>query len=247
MASSFGLELQKAREYRGMTLEEVSRTTKINVKYLRALEDEEFDVLPEPYVKAFIKAYAEVVGMNVLKVMSEFSTLIHRGGLEKEKPPAEPQSESSVKFDFEPILDFFRGNVKKIVIALSSIAVVVVAALIISFLPSEEAVENQVESSSVVPLEGVNLSVTANKSLYLMVSIDGGDSLDYFLNSEEKKDFVAENKIWALTSDAGATVVTCKDTIQIDIGGSGWASHFTVDTAGVRDIRTYQPLADMTQ
>jgi cytoskeleton protein RodZ len=43
---SFGERLQREREKRGMTLEDVSESTKISSRALRALEEEEFDKLP---------------------------------------------------------------------------------------------------------------------------------------------------------------------------------------------------------
>ena len=68
-------ELKAAREYKKVTLEEISASTKINVNFLQALEDGRWDILPEPYIKGFLKAYAQSVGMNVLKVLKKYDEL----------------------------------------------------------------------------------------------------------------------------------------------------------------------------
>jgi cytoskeletal protein RodZ len=68
-------ELKAAREYKKVTLEEISAATKIDVNFLQALEDGRWDILPEPYIKGFLKAYAQSVGMNVLKVLKKYDEL----------------------------------------------------------------------------------------------------------------------------------------------------------------------------
>lgn len=68
-------ELKAAREFKKVRLEDISATTKINVTFLQALEDGRWDILPEPYIKGFLRAYAQCVGMNVLKVLKKYDEL----------------------------------------------------------------------------------------------------------------------------------------------------------------------------
>jgi len=75
IAKAFGRELISARKFKGVTLEQISDATKIQMRYLEAMEAGHWDILPQPYMEAFLKAYAEVVGMNVPKVMKMFRDL----------------------------------------------------------------------------------------------------------------------------------------------------------------------------
>ena len=60
-----GQILRKAREEKGLTLEQAEEQTKIRRKYIEALENEKYEVLPGPvYVKAFIKTYARYLDLN---------------------------------------------------------------------------------------------------------------------------------------------------------------------------------------
>lgn len=60
-----GAALRAAREARGLSLEEVARTTKITVAALRALEHNEIEKLPAPvFTRGFLKAYAREVGLD---------------------------------------------------------------------------------------------------------------------------------------------------------------------------------------
>jgi hypothetical protein len=62
---TFGAGLKMIREQRGMTLEQVSLSTKISVRFLRALEEEHFEQLPGGiFNKGFVRSYARTVGMN---------------------------------------------------------------------------------------------------------------------------------------------------------------------------------------
>ncbi|MEL6186568.1 MAG: helix-turn-helix transcriptional regulator, partial [Myxococcota bacterium] len=62
-----GAALRKARENEGMTLQELSSRTKINVAILRALEEERFEETPKArvYVRGFVGCIAEELGLDV--------------------------------------------------------------------------------------------------------------------------------------------------------------------------------------
>lgn len=60
-----GEQLRAAREARGLTLQDIERTTRIRAKYLQALEEEDFEALPGAvYVRGFLKAYARELGLD---------------------------------------------------------------------------------------------------------------------------------------------------------------------------------------
>ncbi|MCG9969725.1 DUF4115 domain-containing protein [Pelotomaculum terephthalicicum JT] len=69
-----GKRLKEAREEKGLTLEAVEEETKIRRKYLRALEEEQFQVLPGPvYAKAFLKTYTRFLGIDAGDVFANYS------------------------------------------------------------------------------------------------------------------------------------------------------------------------------
>jgi hypothetical protein len=56
-----------------VNIEELEQSTKIRAKYLRALENEEFGLLPGPtYVKSFLRTYAEKLGLDAQLLVEEF-------------------------------------------------------------------------------------------------------------------------------------------------------------------------------
>ncbi|MFS0561141.1 RodZ domain-containing protein [Terribacillus sp. 179-K 1B1 HS] len=65
-----GAKLREARESKGMTLEDVQQRTKIQKRYLKAIEENNHSVMPgEFYTRAFIKEYAQTVGLDPDEVL----------------------------------------------------------------------------------------------------------------------------------------------------------------------------------
>jgi cytoskeleton protein RodZ len=70
---SFGEKLRKEREQRKITLDDISSTTKISTRMLRALEDEHFDELPGGvFNKGFVRAYARHIGLDEEQAVTDY-------------------------------------------------------------------------------------------------------------------------------------------------------------------------------
>jgi cytoskeleton protein RodZ len=68
-----GETLREARMRRRIDMTEVETATKIRGKYLRALENEEWDLLPGPtFVKSFLRTYAEYLGLDARLLVEEY-------------------------------------------------------------------------------------------------------------------------------------------------------------------------------
>jgi cytoskeleton protein RodZ len=70
---SFGAKLKREREKKGITLDDISLSTKIGTRLLRALEDEHFDQLPGGiFNKGFVRAYARHLGMDEDQAITDY-------------------------------------------------------------------------------------------------------------------------------------------------------------------------------
>jgi cytoskeleton protein RodZ len=89
-----GNSLREARLRQGLDFPEIEQATKIRPKYLRALEDEQFDILPgQTYVKGFLRSYAEYLGLDGQLYVDEYnSRYIHVD----EETPLRARSTSSL-------------------------------------------------------------------------------------------------------------------------------------------------------
>lgn len=77
-----GEALRSRREALGLALEQVYAQLKIPVRYLRALEEERFDVFDAPqYAKGFVRSYAEFLGLDPEPLVAEVGRVL--GGSRK--------------------------------------------------------------------------------------------------------------------------------------------------------------------
>ncbi len=80
-----GSSLREARMRNGYELAEVEAATKIRSKYLKALEDEQFEVLPaQTYIKGFLRSYAEYLGLDGQLYVDEYNS--RYGGDDVDEP-----------------------------------------------------------------------------------------------------------------------------------------------------------------
>jgi transcriptional regulator with XRE-family HTH domain len=68
-----GSLLTRAREARGLTLEDAERDTRISRRYLQALEAEQFEVIPAPvYARGFLRSYSQYLGLDPAEALAMF-------------------------------------------------------------------------------------------------------------------------------------------------------------------------------
>ncbi len=71
--ASFGENLRREREMRGVSLEEISATTKINLRFLQALEAEDFARIPGGlFTRSFLRTYADYLGLDTERILAEY-------------------------------------------------------------------------------------------------------------------------------------------------------------------------------
>jgi hypothetical protein len=102
-----GNTLREARLRRGLDILDCEAETKIRAKYLRAMEEEQFDLMPSPtYVRGFLKSYAEFLDLDGQLVLDEYesrfgdydapyeggsrSRQVREIGIERRPPPRRP-------------------------------------------------------------------------------------------------------------------------------------------------------------
>ncbi len=71
--SPLGENLRREREMRGVSLEEISEATKISIRFLEAIENEEFAKLPGGiFTRSFIRTYARYLGLDDERILAEY-------------------------------------------------------------------------------------------------------------------------------------------------------------------------------
>jgi cytoskeletal protein RodZ len=90
-AASFGSWLRRQREAREISLREIAETSKISLRYLEALEDDRFDVLPAPvFARGFLREYSRVVGLDPDEVVNTYLAALSGGDEADQEDNVEP-------------------------------------------------------------------------------------------------------------------------------------------------------------
>jgi cytoskeletal protein RodZ len=92
--ADIGTTLREARIRARIDISEVEARTKIRAKYLRAIENEEWDLLPGPvYVKSFLRTYGEFLGLDSRQLVDEFKRRYERPSDQELRPITARQRE----------------------------------------------------------------------------------------------------------------------------------------------------------
>lgn len=90
MQIGIGATLREARNRRKVGLPEVEAATRIRIRYLQAIESEEWDVLPgDVYVRSFVRTYASYLGLDGERLADDYRRSV-AGGAEPPSPGPEP-------------------------------------------------------------------------------------------------------------------------------------------------------------
>jgi len=81
MSDTIGEKLRLAREARGIALREISEQTRISIRYLEAIETDDYQRLPGGiFNRSFIRAYAKFIGYDEHNALEDYArTLRERG------------------------------------------------------------------------------------------------------------------------------------------------------------------------
>jgi cytoskeleton protein RodZ len=102
---AFGDKFRQAREKKQLSYEDVSKVTKIGSRMLRAIEEENFDLLPGGvFNKGFIRSYAKHLGLNPEEAVNEYLATVREAQLEMQQAllAAQPPSAGSQGLHFGP-------------------------------------------------------------------------------------------------------------------------------------------------
>jgi hypothetical protein len=187
-----GNSLREARLRQQLDFPELEQATKIRSRYLRALEDEQFDVLPaETYVKGFLRAYAEYLGLDGQLYVDEYNSRYVVG---EDEPVARPRRSDAGRSQR-------RADSRVVLAALAGIAAVtalVIAAWKFGGSNDQPSIPN-LDTSRAVSTP----SRRAPRSAHLVVrAVGGGCRLEVHRNSASGK------LLWAGTLEPGKHAVS---------------------------------------
>lgn len=143
-------QIKTAREQKGVALEEIAKSTRIGLNYLRDIEQGKFDFLPRPYVLAFTKTFANYLGLDgeglAQQLKAALTPVVSEEGPPEHASSAAPQTkmrdeprtqhEAPQSVSDAPSLPYLR----EILIGAGIVLLVIISLIVVSR-SSEESVE----------------------------------------------------------------------------------------------------------
>jgi cytoskeleton protein RodZ len=259
----FGAQLKKAREQRGITLDEISLSTKIGVRFLSALEEEHFEQLPGGiFNKGFVRSYARTVGIDESQAIADY--LVASGEGQPKKPleineetsplPAAPPtnketslSEFSWRTLATPLLlillvvllVFLTFQLRRLNISKRNEAS---EPMVASQHPQpavpanrEPANENQFQSPTSAPAT-FTVKIKATDDSWLSVTADGKEVMQDTLAAEEEKSIDAQKEIVIKAGNIGGLDLWFNGNKLPSQGENGNVRTLTFDANGLRPL-----------
>lgn len=136
--NEIGEKLQEARKAKGYTLDDLQQMTKIQKRYLIAIEEGNYNVMPGKfYARAFIKQYADTVGLNGDQLLEEYTdTVPHTHDEEYVEKVSSSQTRSGNKTGNE-LLTKVRDYLPTLIILL--VVIVIAVAIYFAFIKTNQA------------------------------------------------------------------------------------------------------------
>lgn len=190
-----GSSLRDARERKRLTFADLEQVTKVRAKYLRALEEDDFQTLPGPtYVRGFLRVYAEALGLDGQLYVDEYNSRYASGDEDPQIRPRQVAPARPVRW------------VERNAVVLALVTIVVVTAGVVGawkFVPGDDdggtvAPAATAARAGAARVTAARLSLTARADTFLEVrETEAGGRLLFqgTLERGETQDFTAA-RLW---------------------------------------------------
>lgn len=225
---SFGENLRRERELRGVSLREIAEGTKISLRFLEALEEDRVDVLPGGlFLRSFVRQYASFVGLDPDRAVADF--LAHHGPPDLDTPP--PPSERPAWLSPGALF-------------LAAVALVA-AVLVLQPWGKKNSVDTPSAAATAVPTapavlptdrvyppplaaatppaerDTLVLTMTAEANCWVEVLADGETVINRVLAQGESETLEAQGEIVLSVGNAGGLAIRVNDRPALPLGRSG--------------------------
>jgi cytoskeleton protein RodZ len=243
----FGEELAQTRLEKGISLIDISAETRVNLKFLEAIERGQFQILPQTYVRAFLREYALSINLDPNDVLQRYNSIqqeSHSRKSDDNLPQHSSYEQKASTRDFKIQLVKLSSLQWNIVLG---IVLLVIVALVIILANSEK------ESNSVKPLveipfdrvireneaaslpppsaavdsvpvikpqrkDSLRLEITTLDSVWVSLLIDNTRGAEYLFGPHRKRTWVAKDRFIVTMGNAGGAIFRLNGK---DIGSLG--------------------------
>jgi cytoskeleton protein RodZ len=251
--TNFGISFKKAREHRGLSFAQIADETRISTRFLEAIENEEFDLLPGGiFNRGFIRTYAQRVGLDPDAAVKEYEQL-----LKVQQPEQTIAASAQAPKDSKPDKNFYPVAIGVLVLAIivfyvvthepGAPAVVPTPPQVAGTQPAQEVPPPAPLTSSVsaapepesvpAPTTAIALDIEAVNQTWIKVNADGSNvSPGEILEPGDSRHFSADTSLNLIVGNAGGVNLKLNDQPMKAIGKSGQVREIKVTPQNLKDF-----------
>jgi cytoskeletal protein RodZ len=247
--SSLAQELQDAREGKHITLQQISDLTLIDVEFLEAIEGNNLTFLPPAYVRAFIREYAMVVGIDSRRAMRLYDGELAQKEAAKGQgaepgevlTPGESRPRTSLTALAKSLFAQKPAWLVTIAIAIFTVIIVVLALqdrspeVVTQEIPFQSIVQETQEriggtiadqedvqpTVQTTPADSLTLFAVITDSVWIQILIDNQEPREYLFPPDRRRSWRAREKFLVTLGNAGAVEFTLEGKLLGVMGDTG--------------------------
>jgi cytoskeletal protein RodZ len=222
--ASFGENLRRERELRGIDLHDVADQTKISFRFLQAIEQDRADVLPGGlFPRAFVRQYARYLGLDAERVVAEF---VYARGEQGADPQAIPMRTESPRTGWIMAGALVAGGILVLIYSRPAQRVPprVEAPPATTVIQESDRVyppPSQAPQGAGTQAEGLVLTLNARQSCWVAAQVDGQTVINRVLSQGESETLEARGEIVLSVGNAGGLDFSVNERPGIPLGKSG--------------------------
>lgn len=242
-------ELKRAREAKRLTLSDISDATSINIRFLEAIEQGDTGVLPEPYIRAFVREYARVLDLDEEEIVHAYDRMTRQPQEEipgKQEELSEPLV-TEPKTDTTPIADRASFATRIAQYAIVGLALAALAIGLWNMLraprgayppesdspqkpqrevqtPIREETQTHQPSPSQATTphrDSLHLAARTTDSVWIRLQIDNLPAQEYLLGGRQRMSWKARDRFLLTVGNAGGVTLTLNNKPLSALGRRG--------------------------
>ena len=221
--ASFGENLKRERELRGIDLREIANATNISIRFLQALEQDRLDVLPGGlFRRAFVRQYARYVGLDAERLVSEFVYAHPEDPVAERRPAPSPQALGGAPRGAVIVAFLLAAGVLALLKAPGRSREATSPAPSPASRPTERTESApRVEPAQEATTDGLVLTLSAHQSCWVAAEVDGQTVLNKVMSEGETETIQATGEIILSVGNAGGVTFRVNDRQGVPLGRSG--------------------------
>jgi cytoskeletal protein RodZ len=219
--------LRSEREKQKKSLEDIEKALKISIEYLRAIEKDNYELLPaDLFTKSYLRSYSTTLGLESDHILDLYNKQFGTPTAKEPEPPKKQPRKTlpPFKFNYIYLLAICIGLVTISVITYTKYHTRGALMPLYTARPDIDAEKNETGTAPAeesVPAEDLSLKITASELTWVSIKIDSTSPEELLLRAGESTTVTAHEQFVLKIGNAGGTSLTLNGTDIGDLGPHG--------------------------